>query len=140
VGLSIAEIVPGVIAPAMGMATAAAILVFYTPVFSWLAMPIEWLLVLFSVAQAELIAPGFIAGYLDQFMPALLARNITSEFWRFVLGGLAVTQLVFLSEFGMLVLRSSLPVGLKDLTVIFIQRTVITTPLLCLGAWVVTNG
>lgn len=139
-GMSIAETVPGVVAPAMGMATMAAILIFHTPVFSWLAMPIEWVLSAFSVAEAELIAPGFLAGFLDQFMPALMAGNVSSEFWRFVLGGLAVTQLVFLSEFGLLVLRSSLPVGLKDLTIVFLERTVITTPLLCLGAWIVTNG
>lgn len=140
VALSFAEVVPAVVAPAMGMATLAAILVFYTPVFSWLALPVEWLLDAFSVQQAELIAPGFLAGYLDQFMPALMAQSIDSEFWRFVLGGLAVTQLVFLSEFGLLVLRSSLPVGLKDLTIIFAERTIITAPLLALGAWIVTNS
>lgn len=140
VALSIAEILPGVIAPCMGMATIAAILVFHSPVFGWLAMPIEWLLQAFSVAQADVIAPGLLAGYLDQFMPALLAQGVDSEFWRFVLAGLAVTQLVFLSEFGMLVLRSSLPVGLADLTLVFVERTLITAPLLCIGAWLLTSG
>ena len=69
-------------------------------------------------------------------MPALLARGLTSDFWRFVLGGLAVTQLVFLSEFGVLVLRSSLPVGLADLSLVFGIRTLVTAPMLCAGAWV----
>jgi len=135
-----AEILPGLIAPCMGMATLAAILVFHSPVFGWLAMPVQWLLQALSVAQADLIAVGFLAGYLDQFMPALLAQGVDSEFWRFVLGGLAVTQLVFLSEFGMLVLRSSLPVELRDLTLAFIERTLITAPLLCIGAMLLTSS
>jgi nucleoside recognition membrane protein YjiH len=135
VALSMAQILPGVVAPAMGLATAAAILVFHTPIFGWLALPVQWFLELLSVAEAPLIAPGFLAGYLDQFMPALLAQSVASEFWRFVLAGLAVTQLVFLSEFGVLVLRSSLPVNLADLTAIFIERTVISAPLLAIGAW-----
>ena len=135
VARSLAEIIPGVIAPTMALATAAAILVFHSNVFAALAWPIEVALAALGVAEAAAVAPGFLAGYLDQFMPALLAKSLDSNFWRFVLGGLAVTQLVFLSEFGVLVLRSSLPVGLKDLTVVFALRTAITAPLLCLGAW-----
>jgi nucleoside recognition membrane protein YjiH len=105
-------------------------------VFQWVAYPLQWVLQESGVAEAAIIAPGFFAGYLDQFMPALLARGLTSDFWRFVLGGLAVTQLVFLSEFGVLVLRSSLPVGLVDLSLVFAIRTLVTAPMLCAGAWV----
>ena len=90
-----------------------------------------------GVAQAQLIAPGFLVGFFDQFMPALIAANVEEDYWRFVLGGLSVTQLVFLSEFGMLVLRSKLPVDLKMLFVVFVQRTLITGPILMLAAWLV---
>jgi nucleoside recognition membrane protein YjiH len=51
-----------------------------------------------------------------------------------------VTQLVFLSEFGLLVLRFSLPVGLRDLTLVFVERTLITAPLLCIGAMLLTSS
>ncbi len=139
VAMNLAAIVPGVVAPCMALATAAAVLVFHTPVFEWLSAPLAWLLSLLGVAEANAVAPGFLAGYLDQFMPALLAANVESEFWRFVLGGLAVAQLVFLSEFGVLILRSPLPVDLKDLTVVFLLRTLITAPLLCAGAWLVVG-
>jgi nucleoside recognition membrane protein YjiH len=138
VSIDLVEISANVIAPAMGLATLAAILVFHTPVFQWVAYPLQWVLQESGVAEAAIIAPGFFAGYLDQFMPALLARGLTSDFWRFVLGGLAVTQLVFLSEFGVLVLRSSLPVGLVDLSLVFAIRTLVTAPMLCAGAWVFT--
>jgi len=60
-------------------------------------------------------APALVAGFGDQFLPALIAVRSDDEFWRFVLAGLAVTQLVFMSEFGMIVLRSPLPISLRML-------------------------
>ena len=71
-------------------------------------------------------------------MPALIAQSVDSPLWRFVLGGLAVTQLVFLSEFGVLILRSSLPVGLAALVHVFVLRTLITAPLLIAAGLLVT--
>ena len=136
---NVVETTFGVIGPAMATATLAAILVFYTPVFEWLTLPLEWLLQALGVAQASVIAPGFLVGFFDQFMPAIIAPTVDEDYWRFVLGGLSVTQLVFLSEFGMLVLRSKLPVDLKMLFVVFVQRTLITAPMLMLAAWLVVG-
>ncbi len=127
----------GVIGPTMALATTAAVVIFHTPTFDWFAYPLAWLLQSLGVAQAQLIAPGFLVGFFDQFMPALIAANVEEDYWRFVLGGLSVTQLVFLSEFGMLVLRSKLPVDLKMLFIVFVQRTLITGPILMLAAWLV---
>ncbi len=127
-----------VIGPAMTLATLAAIAIFHTPLFQWLATPLRWLLEAGGVTQAALIAPGFLVGFVDQFMPAIIARSVSSEFWRFVLGGLSVTQLVFLSEFGVLVLRSKLPIDLKMLAIVFVQRTLITAPVLLAMAALLT--
>ena len=82
---------------------------------------------------------GIGIGFVDQFMPAIIARSVDAEFWRFVLGGLSVTQLVFLSEFGILVLRSKLPVDLKTLFIVFVQRTIITAPVLLVMAALLTT-
>lgn len=124
----------GVVAPVIAMATLAALVVFQTPLFHWLSWPLRILLQSLGVGEAAAIAPGFLVGVLDQFMPALLARGLDAEFWRFVLGGLSVTQLVFMSEFGVLVLRSPLPLGVKELLAVFALRTLITAPLLLLAA------
>lgn len=129
----------GVIGPAMALATLAAIGIFHTPIFEWLTLPIAGLLNGFGILQSTLIAQGFVVGFVDQFMPAIIARSLDAEFWRFVLGGLAVTQLVFLSEFGVLVLRSKLPVGLAALFIVFVQRTLITAPVLLLMAALLTT-
>lgn len=59
-----------------------------------------------------------------------LAVNVDSELARFLLAGLSVTQLIFMAEVGVLILRSSLPLGLGDLLLIFALRTLIVFPLL----------
>jgi len=130
----------GVLGPCMAIATLASIILFHTPVINWLVTPITMMLTLFSVIEAELIAPGLVAGFGDQFLPALVATKIQAEFWRFIVAGLSVTQLIFMSEFGMLVLRSSLPINFTSLAAIFLLRTLLTLPVLSAGAWVLTSG
>ena len=93
-----------VIPASMALATLTAVLVFHTPVFEWLALPIAWMLELCRFPEASATAPGLLVGFLDQFMPALVAVSIDSELARFVLAGLSVTQLIFMAEVGVLIL------------------------------------
>ena len=55
----------GVIGPTMALATTAAGVIFHTPTFDWLAYPLAWLLQGLNVAQAQLIAPGFLVGFFE---------------------------------------------------------------------------
>ena len=127
------DVVFGVIPAAMTLATLTAVLVFHTPVFEVLTLPIAWLLDWLALPEASVAAPGFVVGFLDQFMPALVARNIDSELTRFVLAGLSISQLIYLAEVGVLILRSSLPLSLWNLLVIFVLRTVLVFPVFMLA-------
>ena len=127
----------GLVGPIMTVATLASVLVFRTPLFDWLAAPLVWLLQLFTFPEAPLAAKGFIVGFLDQFMPAFVAGDLDSQFARFVVGGLSVAQLIYLSEYGLIVLRSPLPISVLDLVVTFAMRTLIVTPVLIAGAFLV---
>ncbi len=129
-----------VIPAAMALATLTTILVFHTPVFDTLSWPLAWLLGVLHFPDAAGAAPGFLAGFLDQFMPALIAADLDSELARFVLAGLSVTQLIFMAEVGVLILRSSLPLGFAELAVIFVLRTVIVFPILCAAGLFLTEG
>lgn len=128
----------GLLGPLMAIATLASILVFRTPVFDWVSLPIVWVLELFSFPEAAVAGKGFLVGVLDQFMPALVASGVESEFTRFVLAGLSVAQLVYLSEYGMILLRSPLPITLVDLLITFALRTLVVTPVLLVGAALLT--
>ena len=128
-----------VITAATALATLAALLVFHTPVFSWLGYPF---IVVFEIAQLPDAAAASVAlfsGFLDQYMPAIAAKAIASETTSFVLAGLSVCQLIYMSEVGVIILRSSLPITFMDLVAIFLLRTIIVLPVLVLGAHLVVG-
>ena len=122
-------VVFGVLGPSMAIGTTTLILLIYTPVFNILSTPILLILQLIELPEAKTAAPGFIIGFLDQFMPALVASNIKSDLTRFILAGLGISQLIYMSEVGLVILRSSLPLRFSQLVMIFILRTIITFPI-----------
>lgn len=122
-----------VIGPSLAIATFTAVLVFHTSVFDVLTWPIYWMLKAFSLPEARLVAPGLLVGFLEQFTPAVIASNVNDERMRFVLAGLSVSQLIYMSEVGVLILRSSLPLGFLDLCKIFALRTLILFPIFLLA-------
>ncbi|MEM1231012.1 MAG: nucleoside recognition domain-containing protein [Pseudomonadota bacterium] len=124
----------GVMGPSLAVATLAALLLFHSPFMTTLTLPLSLVLEALGTTDAQAIANGMTIGFADQFLPALVAAQLDSPFWRFVLAGLAVTQVIFLSEFALLMLRSPLPLGLGTLFVLFLLRTVITLPVLLLFA------
>ena len=121
--------IANVTGPGMIVATFAAILAFHTPVFEIISWPIFQLLELFSLPEAQKAAPGFIVGFFDQFTPAIIATSIENEKVRFILAGFSMSQLIYMADYGIFVLRSSLPINFRDLLIIFILRTLILFPI-----------
>jgi nucleoside recognition membrane protein YjiH len=127
-----------VMAAALALATLASLLTFHTPIFTWLGYPFVTLLELARLPDAVAASPALFSGFLDQYMPAIIAARIDSEVTSFVLAGLSVCQLIFMTEVGVIILRSSLPLSVTDLVLIFLLRTAIILPVLIVGAhWVV---
>lgn len=120
------EVVPVV----MAIGTIATIIATYTPVFAWLGAPFVPLLNLLQIPEATAAAQTVVVGFADMFLPAILGSGIESEMTRFVIGALSVTQLIYMSEVGALLLGSKLPIKIWDLIVIFILRTLITLPII----------
>ena len=67
------------------------------------------------------------------FLPSLIA-DAHSEITRFVIGALSISQLIYLSEVGGVILGSKIPVSLGKLFMIFLIRTAITLPIIALMA------
>jgi nucleoside recognition membrane protein YjiH len=89
-----------IITAAMALATIAALVTFHTPIFNWLGYPFVVLLEFAQLPDAAAAAPGLFSGFLDQYMPAIAAAGIDSDATSFVLAGLSVSQLIFMSEVG----------------------------------------
>jgi nucleoside recognition membrane protein YjiH len=106
----------------------------FTPIMQTLAMPLAPLLAWMGLPEAAAAAPTFIVGFLDMFLPAAIGQSIESELTRFVIASVSLTQLIYLSEVGSLLLRSSLKLGLSTLLGIFVLRTVIALPIGVLAA------
>ena len=124
----------GVIPVVMAVGTIALILANYTPLFEILGLPFTPLLKLLGVPEAAAASQTLIAGFADMLLPSVLASGIESDMTRFIIASVSVTQLIYLSEVGALLLGSKIPVKLWELFVIFLERTLITLPIVSLAA------
>ncbi|MDR5658696.1 YjiH family protein [Serpentinicella sp. ANB-PHB4] len=127
----------GVMPIVMALGTIAVIIAEFTPVFSWLGMPFIPLLNLLRIPEAAEASQTLVVGFADMFLPAVIGASIESELTRFVIATVSVTQLIYMSEVGGLLLGSKIPVSIKDLVIIFIQRTLITLPIVALVAHII---
>jgi nucleoside recognition membrane protein YjiH len=54
-----------------------------------------------------------LAVFADMFLPAVLVKNISSEITRFVVATVSITQLIYMTEIGVLILRSRIPLNIN---------------------------
>ncbi|RLQ90512.1 YjiH family protein [Planomicrobium sp. Y74] len=120
----------GVAPVVMAFGTIALILAEYTQLFVILGAPFVPYLNLLGIPEAADAAQLMVVGFADMFLPAILGSGIESELTRFVVATLSVTQLIYLSEVGGILLGSKIPVNILDLIVIFLLRTVIALPII----------
>lgn len=118
----------------MAFGATALIIAEYTPFFQWLGMPFIPLLKLLQVPQAVEASQTMIIGFADMFLPSVLGSKIESEMTRFVIACTSVCQLIYISEVGGLILGSKIPLNLKELFIIFMERTLISLPIIVLVA------
>ncbi|SDN26665.1 nucleoside recognition GATE domain-containing membrane protein YjiH [Psychrobacillus sp. OK028] len=120
----------GVAPVVLAFGTIALMLAEYTSVFTILGKPFEPLLLLFGIPEAAAAAQTMVVGFADMFLPSILGASIESELTRFFIATMSVTQLIYMSEVGGLLLGSKIPVNFKDLLVIFLLRTLISFPII----------
>nr|WP_302597192.1 YjiH family protein [uncultured Cellulosilyticum sp.] len=123
-----------VIPVVMGVGTIALILATYTPLFKILGLPLVPVLNLLGIPEAMAASQTLIAGFADMLLPSIMAANIESDMTRFIIASVSVTQLIYLSEVGALLLGSKIPVKLSELFIIFLERTIITLPIIAIIA------
>ena len=133
------DMVFAVLPVVMAVGTFALIIAEYTPIFQYLGMPFIPFLELLQIPEAEMAAQTIMVGFADMFIPSILAAgSIESDVTRFIIAAMSVTQLIYMSEVGALLLGSKIPVNIFELFVIFILRTLVTLPVIALMAhWLV---
>ena len=107
----------------------------YTPIFEILGKPFIPLLNLIQLPEAVSASKTMLVGFTDMFVPSIIAsREISSELTRFVVATVSVTQLIYMSEVGALIVGTRIPVRVWELFVIFLERTIISIVLVTLIA------
>lgn len=124
----------GLVPATLAVAMIAVILVEYTPLFHWISSPFVPLLSWAGIAEAEAAAPALVVGFADMYLPAIIGKGIESQETRFLIAILSVSQLIYMSEVGSILLRSNLGLHLGHLAMLFVIRTIIATPIAILLA------
>lgn len=127
----------GVAPIVMSLGTLALIIAEYTPTFQWLGLPFIPLLELLQIPEAKAASETLVVGFADMFLPSVIGASIESEMTRFTIAAVSVTQLIYMSEVGGLLLGSKIPVSFWELVIIFLQRTLITLPFIALAAHII---
>ncbi|EZH65870.1 membrane protein [Bacillaceae bacterium JMAK1] len=124
----------GLLPLVMSLGTLALIIAEYTQIFHIISYPFVPFLQLLQIPEASDAAVAVVVGFADMFLPAIVGSGIDSELTRFVIACVSMTQLVYMSEVGVLILRSKIPLNLLDLVLVFIIRTLITLPIIAFMA------
>ncbi|QYJ81466.1 YjiH family protein [Shewanella aegiceratis] len=127
---NVIDMIFGVIPVVMAIGTVALMIAEYTPIFNYLGMPFIPLLELLQVPEAAEASKTIVVGFADMFIPSILASSIESDMTRFIIAAMSVTQLIYMSEVGALLIGSKIPVNILELFVIFILRTLVTLPVI----------
>lgn len=131
---TVSEMLFTVLPVVMAIGTLGTIVAEGTPVFEYLGAPLVPVLEFLGVPEAYRAAETIFVGFIDMFLPAVFIADVESEMTRFIVGALSITQLIYLSEVGGVILASKIPVGITKLFIIFILRTIISLPIIILIA------
>lgn len=119
----------GMLPVIMSIGTIAMVIAEFTMLFDIISYPLIPVLEWMQIPEAAKAAPALLVGFADMFLPALLASGIESELTRFVVGAVSLTQLIYLSEIGVMLIRSKIPINFWQLLALFLIRTIITLPI-----------
>lgn len=116
----------------MAWGTIVLVLVEYTPIFDWVSIPFGWLMNVCGIEGAADVAPTALVGFADQYIPPLMLADFPIERTRFIMGCASLLQIIYMTEVGLIVLKSRVPVNAGHLFLVFIERTIIAIPLVTL--------
>ena len=121
----------------MAIGTIALIIAEFTPVFTIISQPMVYVLEFLRIPEAQAAAPATITGFIDMFIPAVLATGIESEMTRFFIAALSLVQIIYLTEMATLIIISKMPANFWRLLIIFMERTIISIPIIALIAHII---
>lgn len=102
----------------------------FTPIFQFISAPLGFYMQLFGIEGAMNYAPAALIGFLDMFLPSVLFSDVTPMATRLIISALSIVQIIYMTETGVLIIKSKIPLNLPKLFVIFLIRTLLAIPIL----------
>lgn len=118
----------------LALGTLALVIAEYTPVFKVLGIVFVPFYNLLQIPEAVEASQTVLVGFADMFLPSVIASGFESDMTKFVVSATSVTQLIYMSEIGSIIMGSKIPISLKNLFIIFLERTIVTLPVIALVA------
>ena len=73
-----------------------------------------------------------IVGFTDMFTPSVIgAATVDNPMSLFIIATISVTQVIYLSEVGGLILGSKIPINIVELFILFLERTIVSLFVVC---------
>ncbi|WP_256625634.1 YjiH family protein [Pseudomonas sp. LPB0260] len=107
-------------------------LIEYTNIMQTLAMPLVPVLELLQLPEAQAAATAIVTGFIDLLMPVILGASIESELTRFVIAGVTVNGIIFLTEVALIMMRANIGLKLWRLALIWVLRLLVSLPVFTL--------
>ncbi|MEF9952367.1 MAG: YjiH family protein [Clostridium sp.] len=111
-----------------------------TPIFEWIGYIFLPLLQLCQIPDASAIAACLPVGITEMFIPTLIIadqNHLISEIARAVVIMVSMVQVIFFAESVVVIKSTGIPISIKQLVVVFLQRTVIAVPFAALFAYII---
>ena len=109
----------------LAIGTVGTILVEYTPIIGYLALPFEWVVGLLGLPEATLAGQCILLGGVDLFLPFVVGMGLESMVTKFALTITCICQIIFLTETGPLLLKLDMGIKLWHLVALFLIRTLL---------------
>ena len=104
-----------------------------TPIFQWISLPFIPILEFLGFGEsATAMAPALFVGFADMYLPTLFVIDpsvVVSSAGKFFIGVVSFSQLIFLSETGMILLNTKIGFRVIDMIKLFIFRTLLAIPI-----------
>lgn len=126
---NIASMLFSVLPSIVAIGTLGMILAKHTYFFDYLGFPFLPILEFLNIPNAGEAARTLVVGFSDMLLPSIMASSIESEMTRFLVAVISVSQLIYMSEVGALILSSRIPISFGGLFVVFLMRTFISLPI-----------
>ena len=131
------KIIPQVMTMISAVGITALIIAEYTPIFRWLGLIFQPLIMLLQIPDAAAIAPSIPVGIAEMFLPVLLIAgqvDTLTEQARFFVTTISIVQIVFFAETASVILAVKMPISVKELVIVFFERTLLAMPLVAVAA------